>query len=330
MEKQKCIVYIGDFDLRNENVQAHLVKNNAKILNRLGYIVAFVGVNRETPSEKIAVMPKIDSLGENNYYLELENTLSFRGLFKFKTVVSRILGFMDTISNSYKIDYVISYQSPTFAPVLSKVINWSRKKGAKYLVNCADITIFTSQPLFRRLVMTWNWNYLHRVNRQYSDGIIAVSRFIEDFYCREGVPSVIIPPLFDNYTDEHFNLAPVTTFVYAGMPFVLKKNVKTTGMKDRLDRIIDLCLQLSGEGIKYKLEVIGIDKELYTACIPRHKKNLEDNQDIVFRGRFSHQDTLDAIKNADFMINYRDVNIMNQAGLSTKLVESVSLGLPSL
>ena len=28
------------------------------------------------------------------------------------------------------------------------------------------------------------------------------------------------------------------------------------------------------------------------------------------------------------MLNYRDINVMNKAGLSTKLVESVSLGTP--
>ena len=34
-ELTKCIVYIGDFDIRNENVQSHLVRNNGKIFNEL-------------------------------------------------------------------------------------------------------------------------------------------------------------------------------------------------------------------------------------------------------------------------------------------------------
>ena len=32
---RKAVVYIGEFDLRNENVQAHLVKNNGKLLKQL-------------------------------------------------------------------------------------------------------------------------------------------------------------------------------------------------------------------------------------------------------------------------------------------------------
>ena len=57
-------------------------------------------------------------------------------------------------------------------------------------------------------------------------------------------------------------LADKITFVYAGTPFVLNKNIKISGMKDRLDKIIDYCLRLSDEGAEYRLLVIGISKDL--------------------------------------------------------------------
>lgn len=325
---QKIIIYIGDFDLRNQNVQAHLVKNNAKILNRLGYLVAFIGVNREATAEQIEALPKLDSIGDGNRYLELENTLSFAGLFKYRKMARRVLSFMDDVAKNGEVEFVISYQAPTYAPILKWVAKWCKHNNVKYIVNCADITIFDSQPLIRRIVMTQNWNYLHKVNRSYADGLIAVSSYIEKFYHKDGMPSVIIPPLFDDYTEDIYQLADRTTFVYAGMPFVLKKNVSVVGMKDRLDKIIDLCLELSASGVEFCLLVIGITKELYTACIPRHEKALEKNSDIVFIGRKAHKETLTFVRNADYLLNIRDNNIMNQAGLSTKVVESVSLGTP--
>lgn len=325
--KQNCVIYIGDFDLRNENVQAHLVKNNAKILNRLGYRVAFIGVNREATFEEIERLPKLD-VGEGNLLLELQSTLSVKGIMQYRRTTQLILSFMDEVAQEANVKFVISYQSPTYAPILKKVALWCWEKGAKYVVNCADITIFNSQPLLRRMVMTLNWNYLHKVNRKYSDGLISVSRYIERFYQKEGMPSVIIPPLFDDFLENDYQLADTTTFVYAGSPFVLKENVSTVGMKDRLDKIVDLCLHLSDDGAKYRLEIIGITKDLYTTCIPRHKDALDSNADIVFMGRYSHKDTLNAVRNADYMLNYRDINVMNKAGLSTKLVESVSLGTP--
>ena len=327
MEMQNFIIYIGDFDLRNENVQAHLVKSNTKIFNRLGYSVALIGVNRKSTFEEIATLQKLD-IGEGNQYLELENTLTVSGFFKYKRTESKIMAFMDGVARQGNVKFVISYQAPTFAPILKRVAEWCGRHGAKYIVNCADITVFDSQPLLRRMVMTRNWNYLHKVNRKYSDGLIAVSRYIENFYQKDGMPSVIIPPLFDNFVDKEYELSATTTFVYAGTPFVLKKNVNTVGMKDRLDKIVDLCLELSAEGVSYQLLVVGITKDMYITCIPRHKAALENKQDIVFKGRLPHSETLEAVRNADYMLNIRDHNVMNEAGLSTKVVESVSLGTP--
>lgn len=327
MKKQNFIIYIGDFDLRNENVQAHLVKNNTKILNRLGYAVALIGVNRKAVFDEIASLPKLD-VGKLNQYLELENTLTVSGLFKYKKTEKQIMAFMDGVVQHGNVMFVISYQAPTYAPILKKVSEWCRNQCAKYIVNCADITAFDSQPLLRRIVMKRNWNYLHKVNKKNADGLIAVSRFIEKFYQKDGMPSIIIPPLFDDFDDKDYELAAAATFVYAGTPFILKKNVNTVGMKDRLDKIVDLCLKLSAEGAIYQLLVIGITKDVYTTCIPRHRAALENNRDIVFKGRLAHKETLEAVRNADYMLNIRDHNVMNEAGLSTKVVESVSLGTP--
>ena len=327
MNRQRCVIYIGDFDLRNQNVQAHLVKNNAKILNRLGYKVAFIGVNREATREEIARLPKLD-VGEGNLFLELENTLSVVGLLKYRSLARRMISFFDEVAQDSQVQFVISYQAPTYAIILKRVAHWCRNNGAKYIVNCADITIFNSQPLLRRIMMTLNWNYLHKINKKYMDGLISVSRYIEKFYHKKGTPSVIIPPLYDENVDNNYYTSDVTTFVYAGTPFVIKKNVNTKGMKDRLDKILDLCLVLSKEGVEYRLEIIGITRDVYTSCVPRHKEALEINSNIEFLGRMSHKDTLKEVKNADFMLNIRDRNVMNEAGLSTKMVESVSLGTP--
>ena len=120
MNRQRCVIYIGDFDLRNQNVQAHLVKNNAKILNRLGYKVAFIGVNREATREEIARLPKLD-VGEGNLFLELENTLSVVGLLNYRSLARRILSFMDEVAQDGQVQFVISYQAPTYAIILKRV-----------------------------------------------------------------------------------------------------------------------------------------------------------------------------------------------------------------
>lgn len=326
--RQKCIIYIGDFDLRNQNAQAHLVKNNAKILNRLGYKVAFIGVNKDVFNQRdIESLPRLDV--NDNFFLELENTLNVGGLFKFHCVSQRILSFCEDLKKEYDITNVISYQAPTFAPVLSKIIRYCRENNISYIVNCADVTLFRSQPLFRRIVMTINWHYLHRINKRYANGIIAVSSYIEKFYYRSGRPTLILPPLFDESIDLNYDLDGITTFVHAGFPFApLKRKLTSNHMKDRLDLIVDWFIELSNRKVACKLIIIGLSKETYVENIPWQKEQLEQTPEIVFKGRCSHSETLEMVKNSDFMITYRDKNPMTEAGLPTKVVESVSLGTP--
>lgn len=325
---QKCVIYIGDFDLRNQNVQSHLVKNNSKILNKLGYTVAFIGVNKEVSDQKeIESLPKLET--GNNLFLEVENTLNAGGLLKLHKVTKRIMSFCECLKERYDITHIISYQAPTFFPILTKIVSFCRKNKISYIVNCADITLFRSQPLLRRIVMTVNWHYLHKVNKKYADGIIAVSSYIEKFYYKPDRPTLILPPLFDENIDLNYNLDDVTTFVHAGFPFApLKKELTSNHMKDRLDLIVDWFIELSNRKVACKLIVIGLSKETYIKNIPWQKELLENIPEIEFKGRCSHSETLEMVKNSDYMITYRDKNPMTEAGLPTKVVESVSLGTP--
>lgn len=327
---EKCIIYIGEFDMRNENVQAHLVKNNGRIFTSLGYKVVYIGVNREKNSFKeIQTLPPI-ATDENCLYYELPNSLNAAGVLKCGIVCRYILHIFSVLREKYDIAYIISYQSPTYAIAIKKIAIWCRKKCVKYIVNCADLPIFELQSPFKKFVMKVNWKFLHRWNKKYADGVISVSRFIDDFYYKKGRSSVIVPPLFDS-DNFVFSTQPneITTFIYAGLPFVItNREASPKGMKDRLDKIIDLFLTLSGTGVPYVFKVIGISKEDYLAGVPRHTNALKNEKQIRFLGKFNHEETLSAVAAADFSINYRDENLMTKAGFSTKIVESVSLGTP--
>ncbi len=326
----QCIVYIGDFDFRNENVQAHLVKNNGKIFTSLGYRVEYIGMNRNCKTfREINSLPPY-SLEEEGRYLELPDTLSISGLIQTPKVCKKILERLDEIRKQASVLYVITYQSPTYAIAIEKIAKWCKKNGAYYIVNCADLPIFDLQSPLRKVVMRANWNYMHKIHQKYADGVIAVSQFIRDYYQKPGRKSVVIPPLF--HTDSvspNFVPNPLPTFIYAGTPFKLTgREAAPEGMKDRLDRVIDLFLHLSSENIPYHFDIVGIIKEDYIAGVPRQAAALKEEKNIHFLGRRSHKETLQMVKQADFSINYRDENLMTKAGFSTKIVESVSMGTP--
>lgn len=324
------IVYVGDFDLRNENVQSFLVKNNAKIFNALGFRVLYVGINtKATEFKEIEMLPPLQ-IENDNLYLELPTTLSFQGIGKIKSIKNSIISKLNDIKVLGTVSYIVTYQSPSYATVLNDIAKWSKKEGIPYIVNSADLPTFTLQPLYRRLVMKANWDYMHYINKKYSCGIIAVTKYIENFYKSNGVNSIVVPPLFARSTTDYWQpkINDKTTFVYAGVPFkFIGKKVNPKGMKDRLDRIIDIFSTLSNN-IDYKFIIVGIEKDEYLMGVPRQTSFLNNCEKIQFLGKKNHSDTMDYVLNADFTINYRDKCLMTEAGFSTKIVESVSLGTP--
>lgn len=327
---QQAVVYIGEFDLRNENVQAHLVKNNGKLLKQLGYEVFYIGTNRNCSG--FSEVEKLEELSEyRNHFLELPHTLTMSGLIKESQVERKIIDYLNDLKNVYKLAFVITYQAPTYAKVLKRIANWCKKHNTAYIVNCADLPVFDSQIFLRRIIMNINWNYMHRINKKYANGVISVSRYIDDFYKKDGRPSVIIPPLFDEPDLIEFGVESnkVPTFLYAGTPFVITgQEVNTKGMKDRLDKIVDLMVNHESNGTQFYFQIVGITFADYSTCVPRHKEAIENSNCIVFYGRKTHKETLQMLQKADYMINYRDSNLMTEAGMSTKVVESISVGTP--
>lgn len=325
------IVYIGDFDFRNKNVQSFLVRNNGKILNEIGYKVAYIGVNTKSISfDQVKKSPPV-VLENDNLYYELPNTLNIAGLTKCNKVCQKIVTILENLSVSDKVVSVITYQCPTYAVALSRIAKWCQKKRVSYIVNCADLPIFDQQPFLRRIVMKFNWACMHTINKKHEDGLIAVSRYIQKYYEKDSISSVVLPPLFDseNYLLPEIKENEVPTFIYAGTPFKSNgKPINPKGMKDRLDKVLDIFDLVSKIGVPYKLNVVGISFEDYVTGVPRHKDCLKKSASIEFFGRCTHEKTLEMVAKADFSINYRDNNLMTKAGFSTKIVESVSLGTP--
>ena len=326
----ESIVYIGDFDLRNRNVQSHLVLNNGRIFSQLGYSVSYIGTNRDCLS--FSDLPRERVNIEDFQYYELPHTLTLKGIFQVRSIKNRILHVLDEINNRNHVKYLITYQCPSYAIVLEYIIKWCRKNHVKYIVNSADITVFDSQPFFKRVMMELNWNYLHRITKKNANGIKAVSRYIADFYYKADRASIIVPPLFyeERIMRARNNIEKqCTTFVYAGTPFPLLSHcVNPDGMKDRLDKIIHLFSLVEENRIQFKLYVIGLTLDDFCLAVPQYSEYLKKTECISFFGRKDHDITLDFVEKADFLINYRDKNVMNEAGLSTKVVESISLGTP--
>ena len=319
---KQSIVYIGDFDFINHNVQSHLVYSNGQIFENLGYEVHYIGMKRRHY--------KFESFSDGNFY-HLPDTLSIRGILFFYKVNDLIRKRLEEIDKTTKIAYVVVYQAPTFSPILYFIHSWCKNHEIKFIANSADLPVFKHGSFFVSSIMYLNWSLMHSIIRRKADGIIAVSSYIDNYFKKKNRPSIVIPPLFDGTTPESVkNLRNIREFVYAGSPFVVTgKKVTPQGMKDRLDFILTLFYELNKRKENFFFKIIGITIEEYLVSVPEHRKLLETlNGKVKFLGLLSHEKVIEQITHSDFMINYRDVNKMTLAGYSTKVVESVSLGTP--
>ena len=302
----KNILYIGGFDLPDNNAAAQRVIANSKILRDLGYNVLLVGLTS-------------DNANANNFFnydgLQCINIPYPHNPVQWIKYLTSIRQYKKFWVNTTP-DVVIAYNHPAVA--LSKLIKYCHQHGAKVISDCTEWYEPHGSWLFKK-IKGWDIN-----KRMYDvhcrvDGIITISRYLDDFYRSKGMNTVLLPPLVDiqakkwdvkRYNDNFEN----KRLVYAGSPL---------GKKDRLDWIISSLSKIDSIVCGgYELEVIGITKEQYMSIYAQDGKGIP--QYVTFLGRISHEEVIDHLLRSDFQIFLREQTLPNMAGFPTKFAESIS------
>ncbi len=156
------------------------------------------------------------------------------------------------------------------------------------------------------------------------DGIIAISRYFEEYYTQKGVRCTNIPPLMHVEKDleirrhEYYPGKHVVNFIYAGSP----------GGKDILLPFLNAVQRFNENGIRVRLDLVGLNAD-YVKKLLNTDVDPEDFG-IVSHGKLSHENTLKIVKMADFGILFRHDKRYAKAGFSTKLTECMSVGVPMI
>ena len=116
--------------------------------------------------------------------------------------------------------------------------------------------------------------------------MIVISSYLEEYYANHKKKTALVPPVGDfkptKYTLEERNYFRL---VYAGIPFPTVAGIEKGKMKDRLDIIINIAVELNKKGTDTVLDIYGISKENYLISVPEHGGLLEDFADkIHFNG----------------------------------------------
>lgn len=310
----KNVLYIGGFELPDKNAAAQRVIANAKILRDLGFNVYFIGINRCIDK----AVPILDTKKE--YYDFTCYSIPY------PHVLSDWIMYLTSIRYIYKInlqniDLIIVYNFPTIA--LFKLYKYAMRNKIKIIADVTEWYGLTGSFVFKILKYIdteLRMRFMHcKLN-----GVIAISRYLYDYYSYKGCRTLLLPPLVDKMDDKWSYVSSkkednIIYIVYAGSP--------GSGNKDKLDKIIKgLDYVERKKECKIRLNVIGITKDEYKKVF----NDFEEYDFVNFLGRLSHVKTITQIKDSDFLIFVRDNNLVNTAGFPTKFVEAISCGIPVL
>lgn len=299
------LLYIGGFDLPDNNAAAQRVISNAKVFRELGYEVKLIGLDR-TPSE-------LEYAGFQ--CVNLKYPESFK---EWRDYVFTLRWYKKEI-DSYRPSLVVAYNHPAVA--LKRIYSYCHKLGIKVLADCTEWYPPEGSCL-RRLIK--GWDVKKRMTKVHPglDGIISISKYLQDYYTSKRVKSIQLPPLVDLEEDKwkvdesSEEKGEIIRLIYAGSP----------GHKDWLDKIVSI---VSAERFRDRvsMEVIGLDIGQF-ASLYSYSEPVPDN--IHFEGRLPHPEVIRRLKDSDFQVFIRENNLMTTAGFPTKFVESISAGIPVL
>lgn len=297
------ILYIGGFELPDRNAAAQRVVGIAKGLRELGHEVIFLNSikNPERSNEEIKTY-----FGFKCYEYGRESEKDY--LFSAKTALDHI--------KKIKPNYVIAYNYPGVA--LERIRKYCKRNAVKCIADATEWYKVSEGNLLYRMIKSFDSFYRMRMVHKRLDGVIAISRFLYEYY-KDSVNTVMIPPTVD-ITDDKWNVevqkdANTLTFIYAGSP---------SAQKERLDLIVEAIEMLDLEK-SIKFNVVGISKEQFVSI---YSWNKPISERIIFWGRVGHNKVIELTKKADWTIILRDNNWVVNAGFPTKLVESISCGTP--
>lgn len=295
------IIYIGGFELPDKNAAAQRVMTNAKLLREIGHEVLFIGISK--------VMENASTLVDGF----VSHTIPYPT--NTKQWIHQIFTFIDAkVIIDAKPDYVILYNFPAIASL--RILKACHKNGIKVV---HDLTEWESKKgwSLTNIIRKIDINLRMRYCMKKMDGVIAISRYLYDYYKRY-TNTIQVPPTVDLSAEKwnrnrELSVGNTIKLVYAGNAGF--------GIKDRLDLIIKSVVKFP----KMQLDVIGMTKQQY---VTGYGNLPVDCNNIFFHGRISHTDAVKAVQDADFQFIIRDSNLKNNAGFPTKFVESFACCTP--
>lgn len=318
-QMKKNVLYVGGFELPDKNAAAHRVVSNGKIIKELGYDIFFAGISHNQIVTDNILKTKEIRGGRTEYHIKYPRSSS-----EWLNYLTSIRDIKQIIERD-GISIVIAYNFPAIA--LFKLYTYCKARNIPLFSDCTEWEVSGGGNLFFKIIKGIDTFIRMRLVHPRLNGIIAISKYLQNYYSPLNKNVILVPPLVDleddkwnNRVDAAHNSYPVLTF--AGSLGQAKEDL---GMLFR-----SLSTLKKNNNIKFKMNVIGFTIEEYFNLNIDEPIQGELTSDITFRGRLTNQRVISIIQSSDFTIFIREKNRKTLAGFPTKFVESLASGTPVL
>ena len=325
MTKKNTILYLGSFDAFNKNAAGKRVLEMAKLISSLGFDVVLLGLSKSNNFESIeknkSIIEGISIYSFSNHIVK--NRLNYNAFFSdFKYFYNHNL--------KEQVCAIFLYGSPTISLFNLKVINFARKRNIKVISDVVDWLSPSSGGLAFKVFKHFDTWFLKSIITPKSDGIIAISEWLMNYYRKKGIKNILLIPPLSESSNIDFQCLPIPNILYAGTPFrVGQKNINKKLMKDRIDKSISLLRKVKEKGCVFKYHVYGFNKNDLLISLPYLTKDVNYLDDsIVFHGKVTMETIHNDMSFMDYSLLIRDNNRVSNAGFPSKVSESISFGVP--
>lgn len=203
-----------------------------------------------------------------------------------------------------------------YTPYLQRLLPWCRRNRVPLFFDAVE----WYEPEHRRGYLTspyqWNieWAMRHLIPK--TDGVIAISSYLADYYRKRGLPVAIVPPTTSAIAPGDWQPDSRLRLCYAGHP----------GHKDDLEAVLKAVAGLAEQGAPIHLTVAGPSREQVLRMVGASPQI--ERPWLHAAGMLDYAEVRRLVGSMDFSILARQPCRTSHAGFPTKFVESFACGTP--
>lgn len=304
------ILFITDFTFPYGTAWSSRARNLYKLFKACGHDVHLIAKYSGSEENKSADGYDVEYVGFNYNSIKAYT-------------IDKCRAYINTINEYVRYNHVDVIVSSKMDYVYSAILKIARKKGIPYVIEQCEWYDVSSFPGGYFNPKYWLYSYNMRWGYARCDGVIAISSYLFNHFSKKVKHVVRIPSIIDITEYEPKLDVNTKDILNVGMCGSLG------GSKENIKVVFEALLKVNHEKKRVTYHLYGPSKEEVIKAVGTELYNRCSNYVEIY-GRIPQIDVAKRLKELDYTILVRPKRRSSEAGFSTKLVESMAVGVPSI